>query len=67
MTAGNLLAATIFSAIGLGALIYGWRNQRWKAFSLGIALSVFPCFFAEAWKTTVVGVALTAALFVFRD
>jgi len=67
MTAENLLAGIIFSAIGMGAAVYGKKSQQWKPMVIGIALMAYPYFVAEAWQTTLIGAALTAALFVFRD
>jgi len=67
MTPENLFAGIVFSAIGMGAGLYGWRTQRWKAFIIGASLTIYPYFTGEAWLTTLIGVALTVALFVFRD
>ena len=67
MTAGNLLAGILFSAIGIGATIHARRTRLWKPMIIGIALMVYPYFVPEAWQTVLVGAALTACLFVFRD
>ena len=67
MTPGNLLASIIFSSIGLGAWIYGKRTGLWKPMAIGVVLMVYPYFIAETWQMMLIGGALTAALFVFRD
>lgn len=67
MTAGNLLAGIIFSSVGLAAAIYGKKMQLWKTIGIGVVLMIYPYFTPTAMLTTVVGIALTAALFVFRD
>ena len=67
MTAGNLLASVIFSAIGLGAWIYGKKTALWKPMAIGVVLMVYPYFVTETWQMTLIGIVLTAALFVFRD
>ncbi len=67
MTAGNLLASVIFSAIGLGAWIYGKKSALWKPMAIGVVLMVYPYFIAETWQMVLIGCGLTAALFVFRD
>jgi predicted phage tail protein len=67
MTPENLLAGIIFSSIGLGATIYGKKMGLWKTMVIGIALMAYPYFTADAVLTTLIGLALTAALFAFRD
>lgn len=67
MTAENLLASMIFGAIGLGAWIYGKKSALWKPMAIGVVLMVYPYFIAETWQMVLIGAALTAALFIFRD
>jgi hypothetical protein len=67
MTPGNLLAGIIFSSIGLGATIYGKKMGLWKTMVIGITLMVYPYFTSDAVLTTLLGLALTVALFTFRD
>ena len=67
MTAENLLASIIFSAIGLGAWIYGKKSALWKPMVIGVILMIYPYFIAETWQMVLIGGLLTAALFIFRD
>jgi predicted phage tail protein len=66
MSAENLLAGVIFSAIGLGAFIYGKKQGLWPATILGCLLMVYPYFTTETWQTVLIGGALTLGLFVLR-
>ncbi len=67
MTAGALMAGVIFSAIGLGAWIYGKKSDSWKAKLIGFCLMIYPLFVWDTWPLVLIGSLLTAALFVFRD
>ena len=67
MTAGNLFASFIFGTIGLAAFVYGKKAQLWKPMAIGVVLMVYPYFIADTVGMTLVGCALTAGLFVFRD
>jgi hypothetical protein len=67
MTAASLFGSILFSAIGLGAFIYGKKAQLWKPALIGFALMVYPYVIWETRPIYVIGCILTAALFVFRD
>jgi hypothetical protein len=64
---GALFASLLFGAIGMGALIYAKKISAFKPAVLGVALMAYPYFISDnnylLWG---VGVALTAALFVFN-
>lgn len=66
MSAGNLLAGVLFSAIGIGAFIYGKRRGSLQPALIGLALMIYPYFTADAKLTAAIGIVLTAALFIFR-
>lgn len=66
-TPGNLFGAIVFGAIGMAAFVYGKRSGHMKAVLLGIALMVFPYFVSSDWLLYVIGGALTASLFLFKD
>lgn len=66
-TPGNLFGAIVFGAIGMAAFVYGKRAGHMKAVLLGIALMVFPYFVSSDWLLYVIGGALTASLFIFKD
>ena len=67
MTGANLLGGLIFSSIGFGAFLYGKRQSSWKPMVIGVALMAYPYFVPSTAVMYVCGVALTVALFVFRD
>ena len=67
MTTANILAGVIFGSVGFVALIYGKKQSAWKTMVLGAALMVYPYFMTNTILLYVMGAALTAALFIFRD
>ena len=67
MSVADIIAWVIFGAVGFVAFMYGKRQVEWKAMAIGVALMVYPYFVANTIVLYVVGVALTAALFIFRD
>lgn len=67
MTAANLFASVLFSAIGLGAFVYGKRNGAWKPGVLGVALMVYPYFVASTPALYAIGGALTLGVFIWRE
>ena len=66
-TLANLVGWTLFGAIGFVAFMYGKRQSAIKAMLLGLTLMAYPYFVSNTLAMYVVGVALTAALFIFRD
>jgi len=67
MTGTYLFGTILFSAIGMGAFVYGKKSGLWKPVLLGVVLMVYPYIVPETWMMYAVGTALTAGLFVFRD
>ena len=63
----NFLGGMIFGLIGFAAFVYGKRAQEYKRLCIGIALMAFPYFVADTVLLYVIGVALTAALFLVGD
>ena len=61
-----LFAGVIFSAIGLGAFIYGKRQNEAKPMLIGFLLMAFSYVVPGAVWPWVVGLLLTAALFYNR-
>jgi hypothetical protein len=47
--------------------VYGKKQNAIKALLIGLTLIVYPYFVTNTVVMYAVGVALTAALFVFRD
>jgi hypothetical protein len=64
---GALFASLLFGAIGMGALVYAKKMSAFKPAVLGVVLMAYPYFISDnnylLWG---VGIALTAALFVFN-
>ena len=67
MTATTFFGGLIFSGIGFVALTYGRKMGRPKAACLGVALLLYPYFVGDALWLYVIGGALTACLFIFKD
>jgi hypothetical protein len=66
-TPANLFGALAFGIVGMGAFMYGKKIAGFRAMGIGVALMVFPYFIDPTWLLYTIGLALTAALFVFRD
>jgi len=64
---GNLLGSLVFGVIGFGAFMYGRKSNGVRAMGLGVAMMIYPYFVEPTWLLWSIGVALTAALFVWRD
>lgn len=64
---GALFASLVFGVVGFAAFMYGKKQARFGAMSIGTALMVFPYFVDRAWLLWSIGLALCAGLFVFRD
>ena len=62
-----MILVGIFNAIGLAAFIYGKKQSILKPMLIGIVLMVYPYLVADTTMILVIGVLLTAALFIFRD
>lgn len=63
----NLFAALLFGSIGFAAFVYGKKSADWKPMTIGVALMVYPYFIEETWLLYATGIALCAAIFVWRD
>ena len=61
-----LFAGLIFGSIGMGAWIYGKKQTSALHMILGAVLIGYPYFTSNLIILYAVGIALTAALFVFR-
>ncbi len=65
-TPGNLFAAIVFGAIGMGAFVYGKKAGALGPALIGVALMVYPYLVPDA-LTWLIGLGLTGCLFVFRE
>jgi hypothetical protein len=63
----GILAAIVFGGIGFVAFIYGKKNSLWRTMFIGIGLMAYPYFFAGTILTWLIGIVLTAALFLWRE
>ncbi len=63
----GLLGGLLFSGIGFIALTYGRSRGGMRAMGIGAILIVYPYFIPNTVVLYVVGIALVAALFLFRD
>lgn len=64
---GNIMAMTIFGAVGFVAFMYGKKNANLKPTLIGIVLMVYPYFISNTILLYAVGAALCLALYLFRD
>ena len=62
-----LFAGLLFGTVGLAAFVYGKKNASWRPMVIGVALMVYPYFIEQTWLLYGVGVALCAALFLWRE
>ena len=67
MNASSLIVGGIFNAVGLAAFIYGKKQAKLRPMLIGGALMVYPYLITDTLMISVIGVLLTAALFIFRD
>lgn len=66
-TPAVLFAAILFSTIGFLAFRYGKKEMLWQPMAIGIVLMVYPYFVSQTWLLYVIGCALSAGLYIFRD
>lgn len=67
MTVAYLFGSVLFSLVGMAAFGYGKRMASLKTMVIGGVLMVFPYVVPNAILLYVIGAALTAALFYYRD
>jgi hypothetical protein len=60
----GLVGGFLFGAIGFVAFIYGKRNSELKPMMIGIVLMVYPYFIRNTLVLYLIGVVLTAALYL---
>lgn len=63
----GMAAGLVFGSVGFVAFIYGKKNAEAKPMIIGIALMGYPYVVREALAVWAVGIALTAALYFWRD
>jgi len=63
----KIAAYIIFGAVGFVAFIYGKKNAFWRPMVIGVALMAYPYFVSGTLMLYFIGVALTAALYFWRE
>ena len=63
----NLIGGTLFGIIGFAAFMYGKKEKAFKPLTIGIILMVYPYFVPNTVLIYVIGIALSAALYFWRD
>ncbi len=63
----NLFAGLLFGTIGIAAFRYGKKSASWQPMAIGVILMVYPYFIEATWLVYLIGVALCALMFVWRD
>lgn len=66
MDAATLFAAFLWSLIGAGFFIYGWRRKAPFCLGAGLVVVVMPYVIESALYMSLVGAAILAAVFVFE-
>jgi hypothetical protein len=63
----NLFAGLIFGSVGLVAFMYGKKRALWRPMIIGVALMAYPYFISGTFFLYLIGIALTAALYFWRE
>ena len=63
----NIIGGIVFGIIGWYAFMHGKREKSWRPMVIGIALMVYPYFVPNAIWAFIIGIALTAALFFWKE
>jgi hypothetical protein len=66
-TPAYLAGVILFSVLGYAAWRYGKRSSRPIVRWGGVVLMLYPYAIRETWLLYVVGAAICAAMYVFRD
>ncbi|MDB5107015.1 MAG: Amino acid transporter [Fibrobacteres bacterium] len=67
MSPGKLFVEFLFGMVGMGYFMAGKRRGDGRLLGCGLALGVFPYFVDNFWLILLLGGALTAIPFIFRD
>ncbi len=63
----NIIITVIFSAIGMGYIAYGKKQQQAVALICGVALCVYPYFVSNTIPVIVIGIVLMLLPFYFGN
>lgn len=64
---GYWVANILFGIIGTCAFMYGWKQKSIRPSLIGMALVVYPYFISNTILAFVIGIALTASLYYWRE
>lgn len=67
MGMSSLFISILAGAIGTGYFIYGKKQGLFVPLFAGIALCIYPCFIENIWLMLLIGIALCAAPFIWRE
>ena len=62
-----IISWLIFGTIGFVACFYGWKQKEYKPLVIGLILSIYPYFVPNVFLSYAIGIALTAALYFWRE
>ena len=63
----NIISGFVFGIIGWFAFIHGKKEKSWRPMVIGIALMVYPYFVSNTVLAVIIGMALTAALYFWKE
>jgi len=66
-TAAKVFGYIVFSAIGLGMFIYGKKNKYSHPMIIGAVLMVYPYLVSKTLFLYLIGIALMAAAYFWRE
>ncbi len=66
-SAAKIFAWIIFGLIGFAAFLYGKKSKSFRPMLIGLALMMYPYFISGTFFLYLVGIALTAALYFWRE
>ena len=64
---GRLIGGFLFGGVGFVAFVYGKGQASLKLMVLGAVLMAYPYVVSNTLATYVIGIILTAGLFLLRD
>jgi len=64
---GYWIANIIFGIIGWYAFMYGWKQKSIRPSLIGIVMMIYPYFVTNTYWAFAIGIALTAALYYWRE
>lgn len=66
-TPAYMIGAILFGIVGIAAYRYGKKASLAKPKWIGLALMLYPYAISKTWMLYVVGAALCAGLYIFRE